>query len=353
MGAGLALLAGTWPAAAQSGVDNALSAKLQAQISARAQEQKGKTALYAVQLSTGKEISVDADVPVQTASVIKLGILYEAMVQVRAGKAAWDEPIVLKKGEAVPGSGVLTLLDAPLSLTLKDALTLMVIVSDNTATNLMIDRFGIDNVNARLESLGLKDTHLYKKVFKPAVGPMPADQPKFGLGKTTPREMAMLLTRIGTCGLRRAPPPPPAGPGIGVVVPMFLPMDEGDKAVCDVALKMLKNQFYRETVPRYLETADVTTTGGVAIASKTGSLDAVRNDVAIVAGKTGPMVLSIFTYDNADHSWTVDNEGELIIARLAKEIVTAWSPEGLDGKLLVPGLGLSASGTAATPAAQK
>jgi beta-lactamase class A len=217
----------------------------------------------------------------------------------------------------------------------------------------MIDRFGIDNVNARLESLGLKDTHLYKKVFKPAVGPMPADQPKFGLGKTTPREMAMLLTRIGTCGLRRAPPPPPAGPGIGVVVPMFLPMDEGDKAVCDVALKMLKNQFYRETVPRYLETADVTTTGGVAIASKTGSLDAVRNDVAIVAGKTGPMVLSIFTYDNADHSWTVDNEGELIIARLAKEIVTAWSPEGLDGKLLVPGLGLSASGTAATPAAQK
>jgi beta-lactamase class A len=163
----------------------------------------------------------------------------------------------------------------------------------------------------------------------------------------------MLLTRIGTCGLRRAPPPPPAGPGIGVVVPMFLPMDEGDKAVCDVALKMLKNQFYRETVPRYLETADVTTTGGVAIASKTGSLDAVRNDVAIVAGKTGPMVLSIFTYDNADHSWTVDNEGELIIARLAKEIVTAWSPEGLDGKLLVPGLGLSASGTAATPAAQK
>ena len=64
--------------------------------------------------------------------MIKLGILYEAMIEVGAGNAKWDEPIVLKTGEAVPGSGVLTLLDAPLTITLKDALTLMVIVSDNT-----------------------------------------------------------------------------------------------------------------------------------------------------------------------------------------------------------------------------
>jgi beta-lactamase class A len=338
---------------AQAVPADATAAKVQAMVSTRAAAGKGKTALYAVQLNTGKEIAVDADVPVQTASVIKLGILYEAMVQVRAGKAAWDEPIVLNKGEAVPGSGILTFLDAPLTITLKDALTLMVIMSDNTATNLMIDQFGIENVNARMESLGLQNTHLYKKVFKPAVGPMPADQPKFGLGKTTPREMAMLMTRIGTCGLRRAPPPPHVELGVGIVAPMFLPMDEGDRAVCDAALKMLKNQFYRETVPRYLESADVTTTGGVAIASKTGSLDAVRNDVAIVAGRSGLMVLAIFTYDNADHGWTADNEGELTIARLAKEIVTAWSPEGLDGKLLVPGLGVAPSGTTATPGAQK
>ena len=97
---------------------------------------------------------------------------------------------------------------------------------------------------------------------------------------------------------------------------------------------MLKSQFYQETIPRYLHGGDGTT------ASKTGSLDAVRNDVAIVAGKNGPMVLSIFTYDNADHSWTVDNEGEVTIAKLAKAIVDAWSPAGLDPKGLVPGLGL-------------
>ena len=135
--------------------------------------------------------------PVQTASDIKLAILYEAMVEVRAGKANWDEKITLKPGEAVGGSGMLHFFDPPMTLTLKDVLTMMVIVSDNTATNLAIDRFGVDAVNARMESIGLKHTHLYKKVMKPATGPMPADQPKFGLGKTTPLEMAELMTWIG------------------------------------------------------------------------------------------------------------------------------------------------------------
>jgi beta-lactamase class A len=107
---------------------------------------------------------------------------------------------------------------------------------------------------------------------------------------------------------------------------------------------MLKNQFYRETIPRFLETVDTSETG-TAIASKTGSLDAVRNDVAIVMGKSGPMVLSIFTYGNRDHGWTVDNEAEVSIAKLAKVIVDTWSPTGLDGKNLIPGLGLPDAAT--------
>jgi beta-lactamase class A len=304
-------------------------AALQQQLAPIVAAHQGKVALFAEQLNTGKTVALDADVPVQTASVIKLAILYNAMADVREGKASWDEKITLKPGEAVNGSGVLLFFDTPLTLTLKDVLTMMVIVSDNTATNLAIDRFGVGPVNARVESLGLKNTHLYKKVMKPATEPMPADQPKFGLGKTTPREMAELITDIGECHLRRA------ASGTGWATP-----DAQDLAVCDVALHMLKNQFYRETIPRYLETVD-TSENGPAIASKTGSLNAVRNDVAIVSGKSGPMVLSIFTYDNQDHGWTVDNEAEVTIAKLGKAIVNAWSPEGLDAKALVPGLGLT------------
>jgi beta-lactamase class A len=174
--------------------------------------------------------------------------------------------------------------------------------------------------------MGLKNTHLYKKIGKPATEPMPADQPKYGLGKTTPREMAEVMERIGRCELD-----PPGAPG--------KPISEKDAAICGVAMKMLRNQFYRDTIPRYLEKLDATESGS-GTASKTGSLNAVRNDVAIVAGKSGPMVLSIFTYDNADTGWTADNEGELTIAKLAKAIVEAWSPQGIDGKVLVPGLGL-------------
>lgn len=140
-----------------------LQQQLQQAIDARSTAGAGHTALYAIQLNTLKAVGVDANLPVQTASVIKLGILYHAMVQVREGKARWDEPITLRPHEAVNGSGILTFFDTPVTLTLKDVLTMMVIVSDNTATNLAIDRFGIDPVNARLEALGLENTHLYRR----------------------------------------------------------------------------------------------------------------------------------------------------------------------------------------------
>ncbi|MCL2660926.1 MAG: class A beta-lactamase-related serine hydrolase, partial [Acidobacteriaceae bacterium] len=113
----------------------------------------------------------------------------------------------------------------------------------------------------------------------------------------------------------------------------------GDAAICETALTMLRNQFYRTTIPRYLEQLDSTEELS-SIANKTGSLNAVRNDVALVGGKTGPIVISIFTYGNKDTSWTPDNAGEVLIAKMAKAIVKAWSPAGLDGKVLEPGLGL-------------
>jgi beta-lactamase class A len=66
-----------------------------------------------------------------------------------------------------------------------------------------------------------------------------------------------------------------------------------------------------------------------SIANKTGSLDAVRNDVAAVSTKNGMVVLSIFTFNNKDHTWGAEQEGELTIAKLAREILQSWSPQGL------------------------
>jgi beta-lactamase class A len=80
---------------------------------------------------------------------------------------------------------------------------MMSVMSDNGATNIAIDHLGLENINRRITKLGLKDTYLYKKVFTRASPGMvvPADQARFGLGKTTAREMAMLMTKVAECEL--------------------------------------------------------------------------------------------------------------------------------------------------------
>lgn len=295
------------PAAAQE------DRQLDQQIQTVAQAHHGRVALYAHNLKTGETASLDPDEPVQTASVIKLGILLEAAEQIRAGKANLDEKLVLAKENQVPGSGVLAQLDTPLALTLRDALTLMVIVSDNTATNMAIDRLGLAHINATLRAAGLKQTVLYKKVYMPAQGAMPADQPKFGLGKTTPREMASVIERLAECrlDLNGGAPLPADGP------------------ICGAMLHMLHNQQDRDSLPRYIESLD-TSEHGSAIGDKIGALDQVRNDVALISTKSGPIVISAFTWDNADQRWTGDNEAEQTLGKVGRAIVDRWSPGGLD-----------------------
>lgn len=278
-----------------------------------AAEHKGGLAVFAENLKTGKTAGFAPDMPVQTASTIKMAILLDAAEQVRAGHAKWEEKLVLQKQNQVPGSGVLAQLDTPLALTLKDVLTLMVIVSDNTATNMAIDRLGLVHIDQTIRAAGLKQTWLYKKVFMPASGPMPADQPKFGLGKTTPREMASIMARFAKCDL-----------ALGKEHPL-----PDDGKVCGVILHMLREQQDRDGLPRYIENLD-TSDHGSAIANKTGALDQVRNDVALIASKSGPIVIAAFTFNNADQRWTGDNEGQKTLGKVGQAVIERWSPQGLD-----------------------
>ena len=234
----------------------------------------GKVALYAENLRTRQTASLSPDLPVQTASTIKLAILLDAAEQIRAGHASFDEKLLLTHENQVPGSGIIGQLDTPLPLTLRDVLHLMVTLSDNTATNMAIDRLGLDHINQTVQAAGLHQTWLYKKVFKPASGPMPADQPKFGLGKTTPRETAALMTRLVTCNLPLDNSP-------------ALPQDG---AICGKILNMLRVQQDRDGLPRYIEALDTSELGS-AIGNKTGALNQVRADIAIIASKSGPIVI--------------------------------------------------------------
>jgi beta-lactamase class A len=287
--------------------------QLDRQLQSIAAAHHGKVAVYAHDLRTGRTAALEADEPVKTASTIKLGILLDAAEQIRAGQASFDDKLTLTKENQAPGSGVLGQLTAPLTLSLRDVLHLMVVVSDNTAANTAIDRLGLEHINATLRAAGLTQTVLYKKVFVPAASPMPVEQPQFGLGKTTAREMAAIMERFAECRLALdggAPRP-------------------GDGPLCAAMLHMLRSQQDRDGIPRYIEALD-TGENGSAIANKTGALDQVRNDVALLATRDGPIVIAAFTWDNADRRWTGDNEGEKTLGRLAQAVVESWAPGGLD-----------------------
>ena len=289
---------------------SARASDLENQLKDLAAPYKGKVAVYAKDLSTGESVSIDANRPVQTASVIKLALMLQAFEQIKSGKLKQSDPVVLTKDNQVGGSGILNFLDPGLKLTLKDTITLMMTLSDNTATNLLIDTVGLKPTNDMLARMGLRNTYFYKKVFKPAEGPMPADQKEFGLGKTTAEEMARLMESIYRCDL-------------------------GDRALCVEMITIMRSQQYRDMLPRYLQAND-SSEDLSPIADKIGALDDVRNDVALVYTKRGPIVISIFTYDNADTSWTPENKAEILIGRMAKAIVDAWSPEGLSPKVTSP-----------------
>ncbi|HSJ99954.1 MAG TPA: serine hydrolase [Kofleriaceae bacterium] len=277
---------------------------LQGRVAALARAHRGQVALFARHLGTGATVELQPDREVRTASAIKLAVLVEAFHQVKEGAVALAAPITLRDEDKVAGSGVLPLLHGGLELTLEDALALMIALSDNTATNLAIDRLGgVGAVNRRLAALGYRHTHLYKKIYVPATEPMPADQPQFGLGKTTARELARLMESVARCEL-------------------------GDPALCRRMLHMLRNQQLRYHVARYIETADTTETPS-AVAAKLGELDAARIEVALVAARSGPIVIAAFTWDNADQRYSPENEAAILIGRLAEAIVREWSPDGV------------------------
>jgi beta-lactamase class A len=109
-----------------------------------------EVSLFAKSLSSGRELSIDGDRLVRTASTIKVPIMVGTFASVRAGQASWDEPLTLTKLKQVGGSGVLNDLTPGMRLSLRDAVTLMIIVSDNTATNMVLERLGRESINSTI-----------------------------------------------------------------------------------------------------------------------------------------------------------------------------------------------------------
>ena len=176
----------------------AKQAALDTRVRAEVSQFKGKVSLSAKNLDTGEIYEFGGDERVPTASTIKIAIMVEAFARVNEGKAKWTDELILTKEKKVGGSGILAEFGDGLHLTFRDAVNLMMIMSDNAATNLVIDVLSADAVNARMESLGFKETRLMRRVFGggESVEGKKDGNKRFGLGRTTPREMVALLEKL-------------------------------------------------------------------------------------------------------------------------------------------------------------
>lgn len=205
---------------------------------------QGDVGFYYKNLVTGDAQAFEPEKPLVAASVIKLPMMIEAFRQFDAGELDPNAPVKVRAEDRVPSCGVLTYLHDGVTVTVRDLVTLMIIVSDNMATNLLMDRIGIDNVNRTLDSLGAKKTRLRRKMFD-------MESAARGIQNTvTAGEIGKLLEKLYW----------------GDVV---------SPAASEEMVAILKNQQLNGKMP--FRVAD-----DIAIAHKTGEDSGVTHDVGVV-----------------------------------------------------------------------
>lgn len=280
-----------------------------------------RSSLHAKHLPSGREIAIRADEPMNTLSVIKIPIMVLAYRDAEAGKLDLVERYTLRPEDRRRGSGLLQTFAPGLSPTYRDLVTQMIVTSDNTATDLLIGRLGLDRVNALLEEEGFEKTRLlrttgdlFRRVWELADPKnaalshaevfgkgFPDDpgafersfafegDPKEWLGSTTARETSRLLEQIH------------AG-------------EIASRASCDEMIGILRRQFYSSRLPRFLP-------DGVDAAHKTGDWPPIAgNDVGILYHPGGPTIVSIYVNQNrTDFNKVEETHGEI-----ARRLVEAW-----------------------------
>jgi beta-lactamase class A len=168
-----------------------LAAKLSADLNRTAASYDGVMGIFVKDLTSGQTFTVNADTVFPQASSIKIPILIELMRQAQGGKIDLAQRVEIHRAGLVGGSGVLQFFsDGGSAISIRDLSVLMVVLSDNSATNLIIDRVGMDNVNAMLRRLGLDKTVLARKMID--VSAEQADREN----RSTPRQMATLVEEL-------------------------------------------------------------------------------------------------------------------------------------------------------------
>ena len=271
-----------------------LNYTLEERIKAETMSFSGKMSVYANDFH-GNIVAVNADEPFEAASCIKSFILTNLFQQVNEGKKSLMEKLIFTQENFVDGSGVLQSLDLGTELSVKNLATLMIIVSDNIATNILIDYLGLDQINSTVRNLGLKDTELYNKL----------NFEKYSkLGTTTPREYGVLFEKL--CNRELVSP-----------------------EASDAMLAIYRQQHYSSMIvrefPQYYLDSEISGNEGLLFtASKSGSMNACRNDGGIVSTPYGSYVCAFFTKEFCDPLYYADHESSKFSAKVSRMLLDQY-----------------------------
>ena len=235
-----------------------------------------------------------ADEPMPTASLIKFPVMIEVYRQVAAGELSLDEPIILRDEDKVQGSGILTQhFSAGTRISLRDAVRLMIVYSDNTATNLVLDKIGLDSVGRTMIALDAPHTKIYAKVFRRDTSIDPESSRRYGLGSTTAAEMVQL----------------------------FSALHEG-KLVSEDACRQMGSHLERcDDRTKLLRQLPV----GTKLAHKTGAVSRARCDAGVLVTPSGPVAICVLTANNEDSRFTDDNAAVVLIGEIGRVVFRHFS----------------------------
>jgi beta-lactamase class A len=253
-------------------------------------------------LDTGESFAVNGDIRFPTASLIKVAVMVETYHQIAEGKFGAETAVALAESDKAGDEPVvLNQLHPGISLTVSDLLALMIAFSDNTATNLLVNRVGAANVDRRMAAYGLPNTKIFRPTFRDGHADVfPEEEKEFGLGMTTPAEMTRLMELIAS----------------GKVV---------SRAASDAMLALMEKQQDRAMIPRSLPferdrivVANKTGWDEEKLPGASGVKGDVRSDAAYVKGPKARYVIAICARHIRDKSPTVDNQALVTGAKMSR-----------------------------------
>jgi beta-lactamase class A len=266
------------------------TAALHRTLDSLADKHRGVVGYVVHNLDTGERLERRADETFSTASLIKVPILVTVYGLVEQGMLSLDDPLTVLKIDKVPGSGLLQFMHDNSTITVHDAAWLMTTISDNTATNLLLDRIIIRRVWDAMEKLGLMHTKVHSKSFLRNASVAMDSSVKYGLGVTTPSEMARLFALLSD-GKAVSP--------------------KADSAMLDI---LAHNEDF-DKVNRFV--------AGLDVPHKTGSTDKVRTECGLFPLQSR-VAYCVLTKENVDERYVIDNEAHVTMAHMGEAIVNAW-----------------------------